>query len=103
MTQYCVTTTDDLPHGTLMRVEAGGVTMCLARAGDGAIYAIDDACSHEQASLSEGELVDATWVECPMHSSLFDLKTGAVYGLPARLPVRSFPVSVEGRSVFVDV
>lgn len=75
--------------------------LCVARLNGGEILGIDDNCSHEGGSLSEGFLVGEE-VECPMHGSLFDLRTGAVHGLPATEPVPVFPGSVEGDDVFVE-
>jgi nitrite reductase/ring-hydroxylating ferredoxin subunit len=93
---------DDVEAETLRRVEAGGEAICLAHAEDGCFYAISDTCTHEDYSLSEGELWGLD-VECPMHGSRFNLRTGAVTGLPAVIPARVFPVAVEDGEVFVDV
>jgi 3-phenylpropionate/trans-cinnamate dioxygenase ferredoxin subunit len=92
----------DVPPESLRRVEAGGVAICLAHAEDGNFYAIGDVCTHEEFSLSEGELWDLS-VECPQHGSRFDLRDGHVTGLPAVIPARTFPVVVEGDDVYVDV
>jgi len=91
-----------VPPESLKRVEAGGIPICLAHAEDGAFYAIGDVCTHEEYSLSEGELWDLS-VECPQHGSRFDLRDGHVTGLPAVIPARTFPVTVEGDDVYVDV
>ena len=61
---------------------------------DGEIFAIDDTCSHEGASLADGWL-EGCEIECPLHSSRFDLRTGAVDAPPARLPVRTHQVVVD--------
>ena len=101
MTLYRVGSFDDIGRGELTRVEAAGVSICLSRIDDH-VFAIGDTCTHEFASLSEGELYEGS-VQCPMHSSLFDLKTGLVTGLPAVEPVPTYPVVVENGSIFVDV
>ena len=92
----------DVPPETLKRVEADGVTLCLAHAEDGNFYAIGDVCTHEEYSLSEGELWDMS-VECPRHGSRFDVRTGQVTGLPAVIPAKTYPVSIENDEIFVEV
>ena len=64
------------------------------------VFALDDICSHEYARLSEGEVWDQE-VSCPKHGSRFNIRTGAVTGLPATQPVRSYPVKVEGGGVYL--
>jgi 3-phenylpropionate/trans-cinnamate dioxygenase ferredoxin subunit len=86
----------------LRRVDVNGVPICLARLASGEIFAISDVCSHEEVELSDGEL-DGEDVECPAHGSRFNVRTGAVSGLPADAPVATYPVSVEDGEVFVEV
>jgi 3-phenylpropionate/trans-cinnamate dioxygenase ferredoxin subunit len=102
MTRTRVAATADLKAGGLRRVEADGIAMCLVHAIDGNFYCVDDQCSHEQESLSEGFVLDLE-IECPAHGSLFDLRTGAVRGVPATEPVRTYPVTVVNGDVFVDL
>jgi 3-phenylpropionate/trans-cinnamate dioxygenase ferredoxin subunit len=77
---------DDIKPGSLLRVSADGVPICLARLESGEAYAINDICSNEDIELSDGELQDIE-VECPAHESRFRVDTGAVRGLPAEEPV----------------
>jgi len=93
---------NDFAPGTLRRVEVDSVWLCIARLEDGTIRAICDACTHEGASLSEGEIV-GNWVECPDHGSLFDLTTGEVTGLPAQIPAQTYQVAIENGEVVVEV
>jgi 3-phenylpropionate/trans-cinnamate dioxygenase ferredoxin subunit len=67
---------------------------------DGELFAIDDTCTHQDASLADGWL-EGCEVECPLHSSKFDLRTGAADGLPARLPVRTHQVVVAEGTIHV--
>jgi 3-phenylpropionate/trans-cinnamate dioxygenase ferredoxin subunit len=97
-----VASTADLPVPSLRRVEVEGVPICVVHAEDGKFYAIGDTCTHEDYSLSEGDLWDMS-VECPRHGSRFDVRTGAVTGLPAVIPARTFPVTVENSDVYVEV
>ena len=80
----------DIPEGEARVVssEAAGTRddVAVVHAEDGAFYAIDDTCTHEDASLAEG-WVEGTELECPLHSARFCLKTGAALCLPATQPV----------------
>ncbi|UFU04309.1 non-heme iron oxygenase ferredoxin subunit [Ruania suaedae] len=107
MTAQVVASRDDLEPGEAMRLELDGpdgslVEVALARAEDGEYYALSDICSHGQVSLSEGEVEGAT-IECWLHGSSFDLRTGRPLALPATRPVATYPVSYDGDRVLVDI
>ena len=71
---------------------------------DGAYFAIEDRCSHDDGPLAEGEFdAETCTVECPRHGSLFDLRTGKPKTLPAYEPVETFPVRVENDTVKLEV
>ena len=82
-------------------VEIDGEFVCVAKS-KGEVYAISDICSHADVALSEGDVDDGT-IECWLHGSRFDLRTGKPTGLPAIRPVPVYPVTVHGDDVFVDV
>jgi 3-phenylpropionate/trans-cinnamate dioxygenase ferredoxin subunit len=65
-------------------------------------YAVDDECSHAAIPLSEGD-VEGCEIECWLHGSRFDLRTGKPTGPPASEPVTIYPVRVDGDDVLVDV
>jgi 3-phenylpropionate/trans-cinnamate dioxygenase ferredoxin component len=70
----------------------------------GALYAIEDRCSHDNGPLAEGEFDQGQCtVECPRHGSLFDLRTGEPKTLPAYLPVDIFPVIIEDATIKLEV
>ena len=102
----CATT--DVSTDEALGVTLGEVEVAIARVvgpdGD-EFFALQDLCSHSSVSLSEGE-VDHCAVECWLHGSRFDLRTGKPSGLPAIDPVATFPVEVrdtpDGKGVFVD-
>jgi 3-phenylpropionate/trans-cinnamate dioxygenase ferredoxin subunit len=91
----------DLPDEGAVRVQVGSRAICLARSR-GAVFAVNDVCSHADVSLAEGDVEDGT-VECWLHGSRFDLRTGRPTGLPATKPVATYPVTIEGDDVLVDV
>ncbi|WP_327722757.1 non-heme iron oxygenase ferredoxin subunit [Streptomyces sp. NBC_00490] len=94
-------TFDVLEKGVARRFEVEGVPVSLVLTGD-EVFAIHDVCSHSAVSLSEGE-VDGCTVECWLHGSRFDLRTGKPLDPPATRPVPVYPVRIEGGCVYVDV
>jgi 3-phenylpropionate/trans-cinnamate dioxygenase ferredoxin subunit len=70
----------------------------------GALYAIEDRCSHDDGPLAEGILHEADGtIECPRHGALFDLRTGAPKTLPAYEPVDTFAVHLDGDLITLEV
>ncbi|MGW0819043.1 bifunctional 3-phenylpropionate/cinnamic acid dioxygenase ferredoxin subunit [Streptomyces viridiviolaceus] len=92
---------EDLPEGESVRVETNP-PVAVFRTDDGELYAIDDTCTHQDASLSEGWL-EGCLVECPLHAASFDLRTGMPTCLPARRPVRTHRVTVDDGVVHVHL
>lgn len=92
----------NVPPGQLRRVEVAGRAICLARTQDGRLFAIDDTCSHENETLSEGELTGCE-LECPFHFARFDVRTGEALTLPATEPVRAYRIEVEGGDVLIEM
>jgi len=88
----------DVPEGEAVRVDADPPIAVFKVRGE--LYAIDDTCTHQDASLADG-WVEGCLVECPLHASCFDLRTGAVTGPPARRPVRTHAIVVVDGVVFV--
>jgi 3-phenylpropionate/trans-cinnamate dioxygenase ferredoxin subunit len=82
-------------------VTVGGYDVAVARDGD-ELFAVQDLCTHAAVALSEGEVADCQ-IECWLHGSRFDLRTGKPTGLPATEPVAVFAVEIRGDEVFVDV
>lgn len=69
---------------------------------DGEFFAIDDTCTHQDASLADGWL-EGCEVECPLHASRFNLRTGAANAPPAKRPVRTHRVTVVGGQIQVEL
>jgi 3-phenylpropionate/trans-cinnamate dioxygenase ferredoxin component len=92
---------DDLRDGEALGVTVDDQELAIAHDGD-EVFAVEDICSHAAVALSEGDVEGCT-VECWLHGSRFDLRTGKPTGLPATEPVSTFPVEVRGTDVYVDV
>jgi 3-phenylpropionate/trans-cinnamate dioxygenase ferredoxin subunit len=92
---------DEFRDGEAIAAKVGDQEIAVARNGD-EFFAVEDICSHAAVALSEGEVEGCT-VECWLHGSRFDLRTGKPTGLPATEPVPIYPVKVEGDDVLVDV
>lgn len=84
----------DLAEGAAARFMVSGTPVAVVRVAD-AVYAVDDRCSHADVSLSEGEVEDC-FIECWLHGSQFDLRTGEPTCLPATDPIATFTVKIEG-------
>lgn len=94
MTAQLACMTSDVPEAGALRVElegeSGVVEVAVVRDEDGALHAISDICSHGAVSLSDGEVEGCT-VECWLHGSRFDLRTGEPLGPRPSAPSPSTP------------
>ena len=91
----------DVASGSALAVEVEGVEVAVVHDGDD-WFAIADECSHAAIPLSEGD-VEGCEIECWLHGSRFDLRTGKPSGPPATEPVAVYPVQLSGADVLVDV
>ncbi|CAN2195750.1 {NirD} Ferredoxin subunits of nitrite reductase and ring-hydroxylating dioxygenases [Candidatus Nanopelagicaceae bacterium] len=87
--------------GKPVRIEKNGESICVARVGD-EVFAVNDVCSHSDASLSEGDITDFK-IECWLHGAEFDLRTGEALTPPAVAPIKTYSVTVDGDSVTVEI
>ena len=94
-------TLDQLSQGKPMRIEKDGKSICIAKIGD-EVFAVDDTCSHSDASLSEGDITDFK-IECWLHGAEFDLRTGQALTLPAVQALETYAVKIDGNSVTVEI
>jgi 3-phenylpropionate/trans-cinnamate dioxygenase ferredoxin component len=94
----------DIPEGegiAIDRAVAGtDDDIALLRDDDGCVWALNDTCTHAEASLAEGWVEDGH-VECPLHASRFCLKTGAVEGLPATRDTVAHRVEIRDGEVYL--
>lgn len=103
MTAVPVAPLADVPDGGAVRVDVDGHRLAVVRIGEQA-YVIGDRCTHQDFSLSEGEVdVDTCHIECWKHGSSFSLLTGAPDALPATRPVPVYAASVVDGQIVVDL
>ena len=91
----------EIPAEGALGVEIDGEPVCLIRTG-GEVFAMRDKCSHAEVPLSEGEVYDHT-VECWLHGTCFDVRTGEPAGPLASGPVPVYPVQTDGDDVYVSL
>ena len=104
MATEAVTTvkTTEIPAGSMVAVDARGTRIAVASV-DGHYYAFDDACTHEQCSLSEMGELSGTTVTCACHGAEVDVGTGSVLAPPATVPLKVYPTRVEGDALHIDI
>ncbi|GAA5067580.1 3-phenylpropionate/trans-cinnamate dioxygenase ferredoxin subunit [Thermocatellispora tengchongensis] len=91
----------DIPEDGPLGVEVGDTPVALVRT-EGEIHALHDVCSHAEVRLSEGDVYDGT-LECWLHGSCFDVRTGKPTGPPATRPVPVYRVKIDGDDVYVSL
>jgi 3-phenylpropionate/trans-cinnamate dioxygenase ferredoxin subunit len=91
-----------VPKGTTISADVDGTPIAVVHGEDDAYYAVYDECSHAAVPLSEGE-VDGCTLECWLHGSRFDLRTGQPTGLPATEPVPVYPVEVRDGDIYISL
>jgi naphthalene 1,2-dioxygenase system ferredoxin subunit len=98
---YSVADAVDVPPGEMLHVELDGRMIALYNI-DGEFYATDDICTHRRARLSDGYLEGRT-VQCPLHFGKFDVITGEPQNPPCKIPLRTYPVTLDIERLLVDV
>ncbi len=91
-----------IPRGEGLRIDTIEPPIAVFHTDDGDVFAIDDTCTHQDASLADGWL-EGCEVECPLHASKFDLRTGKVDAPPAKRPVRVHQVTVTDNEIYVEL
>lgn len=89
----------DVKQGKMFRTKINNNFILLANINN-EIFAIDDMCTHEDASLYKGAL-KGHCVECPLHGSHFDFRTGKPDGNPATDAVKTYEVEVRENEIFI--
>ena len=96
-----IASVNDLNDGEAKKIEIDDKAIALFRI-DGEYFATDDTCTHEKASLSEGEIDNKT-VTCPHHGARFNIKTGQAMTLPAMFPVKTYQIKIDGNDIMIDM
>ena len=91
--------TSEIATGEKKLVKVGNIWTLLVNLG-GEYYAIDGICSHASTILSRGQL-DGDELMCPLHKSVFNVKTGEVLTPPALGNLTVYPVRVDGENILV--
>ena len=91
----------DVPTGKMYRAEHQGQFYLLANI-DGTVYAVDEMCTHEDASLYKGSL-HGDCVQCPLHGSRFDLKSGEALDEPAEESLNTYAVKIDDGCILIAV
>ena len=94
--------TDDIDAEDVRRFDHGGRTFIIVRNHEDAYYCSDGMCTHENVHLCDGLVVENT-IECPKHSSIFNVTNGEVETPPACEDLRTYPTRVENGRVLVDL
>lgn len=100
-TFHKVATVGDLAIDSMTEVEINHQKLVIAHTDDG-YFAVANECSHDSAPISDGEL-NGNEVVCIRHGARFDLRTGAVTGPPAIVPIDSFPIRIDGNDIMVGL
>lgn len=90
----------DVPQDGTLLVHVRGEPVCLYGL-DGTIFATHDRCTHSSASLADGFITEGR-IECPIHSGLFDIRTGRALTAPCTIDLRVYPVRVVDSRVQVQ-
>jgi 3-phenylpropionate/trans-cinnamate dioxygenase ferredoxin subunit len=98
---YKISTTAELARGQTLCVEVDGREVLLCHTAEG-YFAVDNLCSHAAARLCEGKL-KGNRILCPLHGAAFDVRDGSALTRPATVALRSYPVTVDGEDILVDV
>lgn len=92
----------ELAPGTMRCVTLADEPVLVVHAKDGTVHAVHNVCTHAYAKMDEGRL-RGTRLICPLHGASFDVRTGAVLGAPATVPLRRYPVRVVDGRIEVQV
>ena len=93
---------DEIEQEDVIRFDHGGRTFAIYRSPDDEYFATDGLCTHEQAHLADGLVIDHI-IECPLHNGQFDYRTGEATRAPACVDLRTYPVKVESGRVLIDL
>ena len=82
---------EELSEGQLKKIVIPGRDELVALRWQGAVFVLDDRCTHGMASLSEGYVEDDILI-CPFHGGGFDVKTGKAAEAPCKIAIKAYEV-----------
>lgn len=91
----------EVPKGSVVARTVDGIEIAVVHCDDGTFHAVADECTHQEVPLAEGD-VDGCTLECWLHGSAFDLRTGRPTSPPATEPVAVYPVEVRDGDLYVS-
>ncbi|MDE0696935.1 MAG: MocE family 2Fe-2S type ferredoxin [Boseongicola sp.] len=94
--------TNDVETEDVVRFDHGGRTFAVYRSPDDEFFCTDGLCTHEQAHLEDGLVMDHE-IECPKHNATFDYRTGEAKRAPACVSLATYPVRIEDGSVWIEI
>ena len=100
-TYVSVARVGEIPPGGVKTMRVGDQEIAVFNLA-GSYHVMDDVCTHDGGPLAEGIIAEHV-IECPRHGARFDIRTGAVLGMPATQPVTTYPVRVHGDEIQVDL
>lgn len=93
---------DEIDEEDVIRFDHAGRTFAIYRSPEDTYHATDGLCTHEKIHLADGLVMDHI-IECPKHNGRFNYKTGEAKGAPVCVDLRTYPVKIEGGTVFINV
>ena len=93
---------NDVESEDLVRFDHGDRTFAVFRSPDDEYFCTDGLCTHEQAHLADGLVMDYE-IECPKHNATFDYRTGEAKRAPACVNLATYPVKIEDGSVWIEI
>lgn len=93
---------DEIDEEDVIRFDHAGRTFAVYRSPEDTYHATDGLCTHEKIHLADGLVMDHI-IECPKHNGRFNYKTGEAKGAPVCVDLKTYPVKVEGGTVFIGI
>jgi 3-phenylpropionate/trans-cinnamate dioxygenase ferredoxin subunit len=93
---------DAIDEEDVIRFDHAGRTFAVYRLEGDAYYATDGLCTHEQAHLADGLVMDGI-IECPKHNGRFDIRTGKAKRAPVCVDLKTYPVKIEDGKVMLGL
>ena len=93
---------DDIDEEDVIRFDHAGRTFAVYRSPEDTYHATDGLCTHEKIHLADGLVMDHI-IECPKHNGRFNYKTGEAKGAPVCVNLKTYPVKVEGGTLFIGL